>query len=106
MFNLNAGYFRRFSVIGYNYRIKAFKKKRYFILKIGYFYKIVLKVPKLIKVLSRKRSFMLIGTNKIIFDSFTDYIRNLRNLYPYKKKGFTYRNEYFKLKKGKKTRFR
>jgi ribosomal protein L6P/L9E len=106
MFNLNAGHHRRFMVVGYNYRIKPFKKRRYLMLKIGYFYRIIMKIPDSLKICPKKRFSVIIGTNRIIFDSSVDYIRNLRNLYPYKKKGFVYRNEYVRIKKGKKTRFR
>ena len=106
LFGLNAGYFLRFAVVGYNYKLKAFKRRNLVMLKIGYFYKIIIKVPKLIKVRSKKRLFWVKGTNEIVFRYFVTFLRNLRNLYPYKKKGYALRNEKFKLKKGKKTRYR
>lgn len=96
------GFFSRFNTIGYNYRIKSSFKFSYLYVFVGHFYSILLKFPRTVKIFRRKRFFTVFGTNFLDFKFIISYIRHLRDLYPYKTRGFVFRDESVSLKRGKK----
>jgi len=94
--------------VGYNYTVKSRLRKRLFRLNLGYSrHKILLYLPISIKVISRKRKFWVFSTDINILYSLAVYIRDLRNLLPYKLKGLISNSNWKKfLKPGKVTKYR
>ena len=95
-----------FSTKGYNYRLTYLRSRRLLLLRLGYSYYILIRLPDSLHLSLRKRNFALFGFNKVVFDRTVHYIRNLRTLYPYKLKGFSFFAENLPLKEGKKSKFR
>lgn len=96
----------RFSIVGYHYTLKFSRLKRLVRLKLGFRYRIVLVLPTGIDLIYNKRRFCIVGDNIYKIFEICKYIRNLRNLFPYKSKGFVYVLENLKLKAGKKSKLR
>lgn len=106
LFGICCGYFNRFKIEGYNYRVKSSFSNAYILLFVGHRYSILLKFPTSIKIFPRKRAFTVFGTNFIEVNYVLDYIRHLRDLFPYKKRGFVLTKENISLKRGKKEKFK
>jgi len=110
-----------FGIDGYHFRAfltKIKKLKKFAILfHLGFFYNVMLLFPKNIKIYWKKRSFKLRGSCLFELVLISSYIRMIRNLFPYKIKGFVYDNlltkkpgdyerELFYIKPGKKSKLR
>lgn len=107
-----------FAIEGYHFRafLTKLKKMRRFavLFHLGFFYNVLLFFPGTIKLFWKKRTFRIRGAilSELIMIAY--YIRMIRNLFPYKIKGFIYDNliyfkpdayekEMFGIKPGKKT---
>jgi len=107
-----------FAIEGYHFRAfltKLKKMKKFAVLfHLGFFYNVLLFFPRTIKLFWKKRTFRIRGAilSELIMIAY--YIRMIRNLFPYKIKGFIYDNliyfkpdayekEMFGIKPGKKT---
>lgn len=106
LFGICCGYFNRFVTIGYNYRIKSSFAHSYLFIFLGHRYSLALKFPDSVRIFRKKRSFTIFGTNFIEFNFIVDYVRHLRDLFPYKNRGFLIRKEVVSLKRGKKVKFK
>lgn len=100
------GWIVRFTIIGYHFVVKASRKKRMLKLRMGFRYKLMLVLPQTIEVFHARRRFTVLGYNFKEMMAFCKYIRNLRNLFPYKRKGLAFSSEKLKLKAGKKVKTR
>lgn len=100
------GWIVQFNIIGYHYTLRFSAKKRYLRINLGFRYKIFLILPSSIVIYGEKRKFALVGSNFIELHALAMYIRSLRNLLPYKLKGFCFLDEHVKLKQGKKLKYR
>lgn len=113
LFDLIFGWFVRFRTIGYHYTARLYYRRNlkktgqaFVLFRLGFFYKVLIKLPASVKLYWRKRFFTLKGNNFHELFLLSNYIRFVRNLFPYKSKGFTFDNENFPLKTGKKSKFR
>jgi len=100
------GWIIQFNIIGYHYTLRFSVRKKYLKINLGFRYKIFLVLPPSITILGEKRKFALVGLNFIELYELANYIRSLRNLLPYKLKGFCFLDEQVKLKQGKKLKYR
>jgi len=100
------GWTIQFNIVGYHYTLRFSVKKKYLKINLGFRYKIFLVLPSSITIFGEKRRFALVGSNFIELHELANYIRSLRNLLPYKLKGFCFLNEQVKLKQGKKLKYR
>jgi hypothetical protein len=96
----------QFRIMGYHYTYKAFPRKNIMRLNLGYKFRFFMTLPSSVRVVIRKRFFSLVGSNKIALISLCKFIRHLRNLLPYKLKGFVFDDERPVLKQGKKVKYR
>jgi len=117
---INFGWGINFFMEGYHFKaVYAYiSKLRRSVLfcRMGFFYNLLLCFPRHIKFSWRKRSFFIRGSNFTEFLGVCFYLRMVRNLFPYKIKGFIYDNYFvnktiyekdiFPLKKGKKDKQR
>lgn len=110
-----------FAIEGYHFRafLTKIKSLRKFVIifHLGFFYNVMLIFPKHVKIYWKKRSFNLRSAFLLELIMITTYIRMIRNLFPYKVKGFVYDNlifskasdyerELFYIKPGKKSKLR
>lgn len=100
------GWIIQFNIVGYHYTLRFSMKKKYLKINLGFRYKIFLVLPSSIMIFGEKRKFALVGSNFIELHELANYIRCLRNLLPYKLKGFCFLDEQIKLKQGKKLKYR
>lgn len=105
-FGITSGWFLYFVLAGYNYKLKSSFFNCFLLIYLGFFYSFLFKFPQSIKIFKRKRGFILFSSNLLDFNFTVHYLRHLRDLYPYKKRGLVLNNEVFKLKQGKKVKFR
>jgi len=99
-------YIVRFEIVGYHYIIRFSKFNNIMKLKLGFKYRVNLRFPSTIRFINEKRKFVLLGEDFFVLKEISTYIRNLRNLYPYKRKGIVFNIENLKLKVGKKAKLR
>jgi len=99
-------WFVRFNVVGYHYTMRTLKRRRWLYLRMGYRYRFVIVMPKSLCILAKRRFFCLVGEKFKWLVEISNYIRNLRNLFPYKIKGIVYSLEKLFLKPGKRARLR
>jgi hypothetical protein len=99
-------WFVKFSIIGYHYTIRVFKNRQLVKLRMGFKYRIFLVLPRSIQLVVKKRFFTVIGCRLRKLVQFCKYMRNLRNLFPYKSKGLVFISEKLRLKPGKKSKLR
>jgi ribosomal protein L6P/L9E len=104
LIGLAVGWIVRFMIVGYHYTIKLSKSKKLLKLRLGFRYKILIVLPVSIFIFVEKRRFLLVGLSLIDLVEICKYIRNLRNLFPYKRKGIAFVSEVFKLKRGKRAK--
>lgn len=109
-----------FSIEGYHFRIfrKRLKKLKRVVLKLrlGFLYRVVIVLPKSLRIFWKKRFFRLRGSDLVMLYMVSMYIRMVRNLFPYKVKGIVYDNyglskgdferQVFFIKPGKKAKLR
>lgn len=105
-YGLNCGYFLRLGIIGYNYRLRTSHSQSYMFFFLGHFFSILIRLPSTVRVFRRKRNFIIFGINLLDFNYTVDYVRHLRDLYPYKTRGFSLLREVVPLKRGKKVKFK
>lgn len=116
---LNRPFTMRFTTIGYNFKIMILRRRKvltkrrrerrssFLLLRIGYCYRFCVKLPKTVWIRRRsRRALTLMGVNSKVFFFVITYLRNLHNLFPYKRKGLAFKDEKMVMKQGKKTRYR
>jgi large subunit ribosomal protein L6 len=93
----------KFIGVGY----KAFLKKNFLILRLGFSHKIFCTIPKIVKITKIKKrppTFLLKSFDLNVLNLTSFLIRSFKKPEPYKGKGILFINEYIKLKQGKKTK--
>ena len=93
----------KFIGVGY----KAFLKKNFLILRLGFSHKIFCTIPKIVKISKIKKrppTFLLKSFDLNVLNLTSFLIRSFKKPEPYKGKGILFVNEYVKLKQGKKTK--
>jgi len=108
VFGINFFWSVSYEIIGYNYTIKNRLRKKLFRLNLGYSkHKIILNLPFGLKVIAKKRRFWVFSTDIVLLYNLARYIRDLRNLFPYKLKGLVSNSNWkIFLKPGKVTKYR
>jgi len=79
-------------------------EKKFLKLRLGFRYKILVIIPISVHIFVEKRRFSVTGSQLIELIELCKYIRNLRNLFPYKRKGIAFVTEMFRLKRGKRAK--
>ena len=102
LFSTQFRWFCYFTVVGYNYNFRSNRRLGLLSIHVGLFYRIVIIVPKGIKIKVGKRKLFVVGQNLPLIKLFGRFVRNLRNLLPYSTRGIVYRNEKTKFKAVKK----
>jgi len=95
-------WFNYFSVVGYNYNVRASGGRRLLSIYIGLVYRIFIQVPVNVQFLVGKRKVFIVSEDSVMLAIMGEFIRNLRNLLPYGDRGIIYRNEKSKFKAVKK----
>lgn len=109
IFSMCFGWFIRFSVIGYNFTFKSNLRRGLLKLNLGYSrHRFVVNLPSTLRVIIRgRRRLVLFALSFIDLYTLAVYIRNLRNILPYKLRGLVLENGRFNiLKPGKKVKYR
>lgn len=103
------GWYVKFNLIGYNFTIKSFLRRGFLRLNLGYSrHKFILKSSKFVKFLTKKKRKISIFSNDFnqLF-TIVRYIVQLRNVFPYKIRGFIlFSSVPIVMKQGKKTKYR
>ena len=95
-------WFNYFSVVGYNYNVRASGGRRLLSIYIGLVYRVFIQVPAGVQFLVGKRKVFIVADDLVMLAIMGEFIRNLRNLLPYGDRGIIYRNEKSKFKAVKK----
>jgi len=99
IYSTNYYYFLEIYIIGLGYHI--LKKKNLLRFSLGHNHFIFLKIPKNIKILSKKNTFILLTNDKKSLKNFANIIKNLKPLNSYKEQGIYFKTDILKFKKGK-----
>jgi hypothetical protein len=106
--NTTVGYLRFFDVLGYNHSLRARLKRRVIRMRPGYsLHKIFILLPHEVRIFKRKRRFALQSGDPHLLDLVANFVIDMRNLYPYKLRGFVMKRfKQFPLKVGKTVKYR
>jgi hypothetical protein len=75
-------WFNYFSVVGYNYNVRANGRRQLLSIYVGLVYRIVICVPASVKLLVGKRKMFMVSDNLVELKLMGGFVRNLRNLLP------------------------
>jgi len=95
-------WFNYFSVVGYNYNVRAMRGRAIVSFYVGLVYRIIIKVPSNVRLFVGKRRLFIVSSDLVLLKVIGMFIRNLRNLLPYVSRGIIYKNEGAKFKAIKK----
>lgn len=101
VFGILFGWFTKLLLLGYNYKIKTSSTSKFLLVFLGFFYSFLIYIPKSISVFIKNRVLTICGNCLLDFNFFVFFLRNLRDLYPYKTRGLVFSGESFVFKKTK-----